>query len=290
MCTVITLGGAFGRNMDIDRSFGERAVFVPRFFPLHFKRQATLSEHYAFMGTAALIKDYPLFAEGLNEKGLFVASLNFSQNAYYKPPNECIGAVLAPYEVIPYLLALCSSTDEAAALLEKTQLADIPYAEGLPVATLHYFIADKDRCIVFESTRQGCHIYENPTGVMTNDPTFPEQLKALSASSATSPYILRSEPPPIKGDFSSKSRFQKAAYLLHLSDKVSPLIQARHILGAVSIPRGAAYDGDNLHYTTYQCIADINGSYIYYTYNSLTPISFNLFSLQLDHQGLTLLT
>ena len=41
MCTVVCLNGAqffFGRNMDIEGSFGEEIVLTPRRFPLHFRR------------------------------------------------------------------------------------------------------------------------------------------------------------------------------------------------------------------------------------------------------------
>ena len=56
MCTCITCeNGAFyfGRNLDLDVSFGEHVVITPRRFPLHFTGMPVLKEHYAMIGMAA---------------------------------------------------------------------------------------------------------------------------------------------------------------------------------------------------------------------------------------------
>ncbi|HCS68098.1 MAG TPA: choloylglycine hydrolase, partial [Oribacterium sp.] len=47
-------------------------------------------------------------------------------------------------------------------------------------AQLHWIIADKDACIVVESMVDGLHVYDNPVGVMTNNPPFPSQMFALN--------------------------------------------------------------------------------------------------------------
>ena len=54
------------------------------------------------------------------------------------------------------------------------------FSEQLPTAQLHWIIADKDACIVVESTKDGLHVYENPVGVLTNNPPFPGQMFALN--------------------------------------------------------------------------------------------------------------
>ena len=41
-------------------------------------------------------------------------------------------------------------------------------------------IADPERSIVVEQTASGLHVYDNPTGVMTNNPTFDMQLFNLN--------------------------------------------------------------------------------------------------------------
>jgi hypothetical protein len=48
---------------------------------------------------------YPLYAEAMNEKGLCMAGLRFAESAVYAP-RPCAGFLnLAPWELIPYLLA-----------------------------------------------------------------------------------------------------------------------------------------------------------------------------------------
>lgn len=41
-------------------------------------------------------------------------------------------------------------------------------------------IADKNDCIVVEAMEDGLHVYDNPVGVLTNNPPFPLQLFALN--------------------------------------------------------------------------------------------------------------
>lgn len=41
-------------------------------------------------------------------------------------------------------------------------------------------IADKEECIVVESMKDGMHIYDDPVGVLTNNPPFPGQMFALN--------------------------------------------------------------------------------------------------------------
>ena len=40
-------------------------------------------EHYAIIGTAIVAEGFPLFYDGMNEKGLCAAGLNFPENAVY---------------------------------------------------------------------------------------------------------------------------------------------------------------------------------------------------------------
>ena len=47
-------------------------------------------------------------------------------------------------------------------------------------ACLLYTSADKNDCIVVEAMEDGLHVYDNPVGVLTNNPPFPLQLFALN--------------------------------------------------------------------------------------------------------------
>ena len=134
MCTCITCeNGAFdfGRNLDLDVSFGEHVVITPRRFPLRFTRLPVLKEHYAMIGMAAAPEKFPLYAEAVNEKGLCMAGLNFPDNAVYRK-EEAGMFNAASFEMIPWILGSCGSVEEAAELLENTCVTDAAFSAGLP--------------------------------------------------------------------------------------------------------------------------------------------------------------
>ena len=62
---------------------------------------------------------------------------------------------LAQFELIPYLLGKCASVKEVRRALGTVNLIDTPFMENLPVAQLHWLIADREECIVLESVRDG---------------------------------------------------------------------------------------------------------------------------------------
>ena len=73
MCTVITYKTKdhyFGRTLDYERSYEESVVVTPRKFPLHFRKVSDIKEHYAMIGMATIVNDYPLYYEATNEVGL----------------------------------------------------------------------------------------------------------------------------------------------------------------------------------------------------------------------------
>lgn len=128
---------------------------------------------------AHVADDYPLYYDAVNEKGLGMAGLNFLGNAVYAEPEEGKQNV-AQYEFIPWLLSQCATLDEARSRLSKMNLTGTPFSGQLPSAQLHWIIADATGAIVVESMADGLHIYENPTGVLTNNPPFLQQLFALN--------------------------------------------------------------------------------------------------------------
>ena len=86
MCTCITYengGFYFGRNLDLDVSFGQTVTVTPEKFPLNFRKTKKAEKHYAMIGMASDNDAFPLYAEAVNEKGLAMAGLNFPGNAYY---------------------------------------------------------------------------------------------------------------------------------------------------------------------------------------------------------------
>ncbi len=169
---------------------------------------------------AAVIDGYPLYAEAMNEKGLCMAGLRFAGNAAYAPVPRAGWFNLAPWELIPYLLGTCATVEEARAALTDICVVDKPFSSTVGTAPLHWHITDADPAhggLILEVTATGMKIYgDRPdgAGVLANDPTYPEQLAALRACRA----MRGDEPgstelPGLPGDYSSTSRFVRAATL-----------------------------------------------------------------------------
>lgn len=182
MCTAATYQTRdfyFGRNLDYECSYGEQVVVVPRNFPFALRHGGELARHYAMIGMAHVAGGYPLFYDAVNEKGLCIAGLNFVGNAVYgKPQAGCEN--IAVFELIPWLLGRCANIAQARAALESLHLTDTPFSPQFPTAQLHWLLAARDGCLTVEATADGLHVYDNPAGVLTNNPPFPMQLFALN--------------------------------------------------------------------------------------------------------------
>ena len=160
MCTSIAFfeQKLFGRNLDLEVSFGQRVVIAPRSLAFPFAHRPALTEHYAIVGMASVAGGLPLFAEGMNEKGLYMAGLNFPGNAHYFADEGADPHHLAPHELLWLVLGSCASLAEAKALLEGVTVCSIPFAPGLPLAPLHWHVADATGALVAESTADGLHL------------------------------------------------------------------------------------------------------------------------------------
>ena len=145
MCTAIsykTKDFYFGRTLDIECAYREEITITPRNYVFKFRNGEEINNHFAIIGMAYVAQDFPLYYDAANEKGLCIAGLNFVGNAKYKKPiKDKIN--LAVFEFIPWLLSKCSNVDEAAKEIEKIKITDTPFSADLPVAQLHFLIADK---------------------------------------------------------------------------------------------------------------------------------------------------
>ncbi len=299
MCTALTFyrdDTFFGRNMDIEYSFGERVVFVPRKFPLSFQELPTLDAHFAILGMAAVLEGYPLFAECFNEKGLCGAGLNFPGYAHYGQRQAHRTLSLAPYELLPYVLGTCETVAQVKVCIDNLNLIDTPFLPHIPLAPLHFMFADGEESIVVEPTKTGIHVYDNPAGVMTNNPEFPFHMTNLSHYLGCVPTLPTGKMPGsphtiplgqgagalgLPGDSSPTSRFVRTVFhkgYSHCeSTEMSAMAQVFHILDNVAFLRGAVVTPSGKDdITTYSCC--INASklvYYYKTYdnNQITAIS-----------------
>lgn len=308
MCTAVSYSAGchyFGRNLDLERSYGEKITITPRNFPFAFRNGSVMKQHYAMIGMAAVVYDYPLYFESTNEMGLSLAGLNFPGNAHYFPFAEK-KTNIAPFELIPWLLGACTNVSEAKRKLEDLNLWDTPFSKEFPLSPLHWLLADQESCLTIESTTDGLHAYENPTGVLTNNPPFPYHLHNYTnymqlspcppenkQPIALAPYSLGMGSYGLPGDMSSASRFVKASFTkLHSrceNTEESAVSQFFHILGSVCQQRGLTQlTNGEFEYTLYSsCCNTDKGIYYYTTYENSTLTAVTMGNADLDAQTLT---
>lgn len=305
MCTAatyLTKDFYFGRTLDYDLSFGEKLAVAPRNYPFHFRHTAPMRNHYAIIGMAHTEDGIPLFYDGANEVGLCMAGLNFVDNAVYHDPLPGKENI-ATFEFIPWILGRCASVTEARRQLKSLNLTGTPFCSGLPIAQLHWIIADREEAIVVESVQEGLMVYDDPAGVLTNNPPFPQQLfnlnnymalsprapsNCFSASLDLRPYSLGMGAMGLPGDLSSQSRFVRSAFT-RLNSRSGPsesesVSQFFHILGSVFQPRGCCQlENGGFEFTRYtSCCNASKGIYYYTTYENSQITALDLHRCDLN--------
>lgn len=305
MCTAVsykTKDFYFGRTLDYESTFPTHITVTPRRFPLKFRHGGTMSVHHALIGMAYVVGDYPLYYDGMNEKGLCMAGLNFVGNAVYRSPSP-EGDNICQFEFIPWILGQCATVAEARILLSRIRLTDTPFSKELPVSDLHWIIADRQKSVTVESVAAGVMVYDNPVGVLTNNPPFPQQLFRLNDFMHLSPdtpqnrfsdqldlrpYSRGMGAMGLPGDLSSPSRFVRAAFVKMNSvsgdTETESVGQFFHIMGSVEQPSGCCLVGDGEYERTIytSCCSADRGIYYYTTYENPAVTAVDMTQENLD--------
>lgn len=192
-------------------------------------------------------------------------------------------------------------------MLSNVNITNTPFNESLPAAQLHWIIADKSGCIVVESVKDGLKVYENPVGVLTNNPPFDMQLQNLNnymSLSAADPkntfapdinlstYSRGMGALGLPGDLSSQSRFVRAAFVkansLSEDGEEKSVSQFFHILNSVSQPRGCCkLESGKYEITLYtSCCNTDKGIYYYTTYDNHQISAVDMHRENLDSSAL----
>lgn len=310
MCTSIiyTAGDHyFGRNLDLEVSLGQEVVITPRNKTLEFREMPNLEHHYAIIGMSIVRDDYPLYFDGVNEKGVGMAALNFDGPAHFFPVQEGKDNI-ASFEMVPYILAAASSVAEAKKILANANVANLNFSDKLQAAPLHWIIADKTGAsVTVESTNKGLNVYDNPVGVLTNNPEFPRQLLNLSNYRNVSPSAPENTLAPeidlpvysrglgshfLPGGMDSESRFVKATFTkMHApigNSEIENITNYFHILQSVEQQKGLDEVAPNQYeYSIYSDGVNMTkGIYYYKTYENSQISAIDMYKEDLEASDL----
>ena len=305
MCTAATYqtkGFYMGRTLDYEFSYGDEITVTPRNYEFQFRHMGSVSSHYAMIGMAHVAGDYPLYYDAMNEKGLGMAGLNFVGNAVFQEVDDTRDNV-AQFEFIPWILCQCATLEEAKKLLSRMNLVGTPFSPQLPTAQLHWLIADDSGSLTVECMTDGLHIYDNPVGVLTNNPPFDKQLFHLNDFMHLSPkqpentfssdlnlqtYSRGMGALGLPGDLSSASRFVRVAFTKMNSrsgdSEKESVSQFFHILGSVDQQRGCCEVADGKYEITLytSCCSADTGIYYYTTYENHQISGVDMYRENLD--------
>ena len=249
------------------------------------------------LGPVEVIKDNPLTwttkygslvttiygvgtADGFNERGLgahmlFLKSADFGPRDTSKPGVN--GGLWAQY-----LLDNAATVNEALALLDNVQVV-MTEARGTKT-TVHLAIEDAsgDSAIIeYVGGKQVVH-HGREFKIMTNDPTYDEQVALLKKLDFSKP----SSDTPLPGNVKPTDRFQRIAYYLPMLPE--PKSEREAVAGVlaiarnVSVPFGAPYKGFGIYNTEYRTVIDLtNKRYFFELTTSPNVIWANLAKFKL---------
>ena len=310
MCMAVTLKTKeghhfFGRNLDVVTNYGQEVITIPRNFT--YKNVAENREEtskYACIGMGIVVNNHPLMFDGVNEKGLAAAGLNFTYFAKFNEeaiPNK---TNLSASDFIYWVLGNFSNLDDLKVALKDVVLTNIPVAEGFAVSKLHWMFTDlSGKSIVVEYIDEQMRVHDNPVGVLTNDPNFEWHLTNLSqyvvVSNKTAeprqmvdmlvkPYGHGLNLVGLPGDDSPASRFVRTTFfkenIISNEGKDAGINDFFKVLDSVFVTKGSQRDDNGaMNYTLYQSgMCQEECIYYYRDYDNSRINAVNLFKEDLD--------
>ncbi|TPG35791.1 linear amide C-N hydrolase [Mycolicibacterium hodleri] len=219
--------------------------------------------------------------DGFNERGFAAHGLYLQSTDVGVRKPEIPGLHIGMW--VQYLLDQASSVAEALDLVQGIQLVMVS-AHGFE-ATMHLAIEDAggDSAILEFAAGELVVHHGRDFTLMTNDPTYAEQMNLLAAQDFSHPTSELALP----GNVNAVDRFQRAAYYSALLPK--PVDERQAVAGVmaimrnVSVPFGAPYADFGVYNTEYRSVCDLS-NLTYYFELTISPsvIWMELEGLNLD--------
>lgn len=193
--------------------------------------------------------------DGFNERGLGGHLLYLTATDYgaRDPSKPGVHAGLW----LQYVLDNAATVSEALAALEGVQI--LPAEARGHQATVHLALEDAtgDSAIIEYIDGQPVVHHGREYRIMTNDPSYDQQLELLKKQDYSKP----SSEMPLPGNVNPRDRFQRASYYAALLPE--PANEREAVAGVlaiarnVSVPFGAPYKGFGIYNTEYRTVMDL---------------------------------
>lgn len=270
-----------GRTYDqFGKLNGNRIAVVPRNYKMKTEinesSNSIITVKYAFMGMAVLGLHTPVMVDGINEKGLMGALLNYPGYAVYDTQKDKNHCQIHPGFLIGCLLGQCATIKEAVKYLSFINLTNEKIFDQ--EMTVHYILSDSTgETVIVEPDTEGIHIHRNTIGVMTNSPDYLWQKTNLRnyvpvTNLHTKPKKIINEVFScfgngtggsfgLPGDYSSPSRFVRLSIMKNFAVKgkneIDGVTGMFRCFAPVTIPEGilkAVEDNEDYHQTLCTCV------------------------------------
>jgi penicillin V acylase-like amidase (Ntn superfamily) len=201
-------------------------------------------------------------ADGLNERGLGAHMLYLQATDF--GPRDASKPGLQAGLWAQYALDNATTVTEALALLDHVQVVKI--ATRGHEANVHLALEDSsgDSAIIEYIDGKPVVHHGREFRIMTNDPTYDQQLALLRKEDFSKP----SSDMPLPGNVNPRDRFQRAAYYMALlpkpKDEREAVASVFAIARNVSVPFGAPYESFGIYNTEYRTVMNLTDKRYYF--------------------------
>ena len=252
------LGRTYDQFGNLD---GNKIAFIPKGYSIKLeineKSKSIISTKYGCIGMSVMGLSVPIMVDGINEKGLMGALLNYPDYAVYETQKTENNTDIHPAFLVAYLLGICSTVSQVADELTKINLTNERiFNQKMEV---HYIFSDKTgETIIIEPDENQISVHRETIGVLTNSPNYIwhktnlRNYVAVTNLHKPSQIIVNTKISEfgeklgggfgLPGDYSSTSRFIRMAFLKQFAvtakNEIDGITKMFHNFASVDIPEG----------------------------------------------------